>query len=357
MRKRIIVSIAITWLPLLVLSLVGGRWQNIDVPFFYDIEVHVRFLIVLPLFIYAELAVHSYVKDIILIFTERGLLAPEDTQRFNKAVTWSLRFRDSVWPEIVLLGIVVTAGFWTWRKLSIPDLSMWHVVQEEGVTHFTPAGYWYAFVSIPIFQFMYLRWGLRYFNYLHFLWSTSKLNLRIVATHPDRAGGLGFLGSTIYAGNYILLAQGTLLSGMIANRIFFGGQTLLDFKVEVGVFAIFSVLILLLPLTMFTPKMYNAKRKDRRRYGKLGSRYVHEFDDKWIQGKAPEGEPLVGSSDIQSLADLYNSYAVVRDMRLVPFGLDAVTQLLLFLIAPLLPLLLTVMPLEKIIEWIFQALF
>jgi len=148
-----------------------------------------------------------------------------------------------------------------------------------------------------------------------------------------------------------------LLAGMIANRIFFGGQTLLDFKVEVGVFAIFSVLILLLPLTMFTPKLYQAKRKDRRRYGRLGSRYVHEFDDKWIKGKAPEGEPLVGSSDIQSLADLYNSYAVVREMRLVPFGLDAVTQLILFLIAPLLPLLLTIMPMEKIVEWVFKALF
>jgi hypothetical protein len=356
-RKRIIVSILLTWVPLLILSLIGGSNRDVDVPFFYDIEVHVRFLVVLPLFIYAEPTVHSFVKDIVLIFTERGLLDEEELPKFNKAVSWSLKFRDSIWPEIILLGIVIGAGFWTWRKLGLSDVALWHSTHDASGTHFSLAGYWYAFVSIPLFQFMYLRWGLRYINYLHFLWSTSRLKLRIVCTHPDRAGGLGFLGSTVYAGSYLLFAQGALLAGMIANRIFFGGQTLLDFKVEVGVFAIFSVLILLLPLTMFTPKLYQAKRKDRRRYGRLGSRYVHEFDDKWIKGKAPEGEPLVGSSDIQSLADLYNSYAVVREMRLVPFGLDAVTQLILFLIAPLLPLLLTIMPMEKIVEWVFKALF
>lgn len=66
-----------------------------------------------------------------------------------------------------------------------------------------------------------------------------------------------------------------------------------------------------------------------------------EFDRKWVRGGAPEGESLVGSADIQSLADLANSFEVIQTMRLVPFGKEAVIQLVLAVALPIVPLLLT----------------
>jgi hypothetical protein len=48
------------------------------------------------------------------------------------------------------------------------------------------------------------------------LWRISKLNLHLSAAHPDRTGGLGFLGATPYAFVPLLVAQGSLLSGLIA---------------------------------------------------------------------------------------------------------------------------------------------
>jgi hypothetical protein len=62
------------------------------------------------------------------------------------------------------------------------------------------------------------------------------------------------------------------------------------------------------------------------------------------------GEPVLGTADIQSLADLANSFDVVREMRLMPIGRQAVVQLAIMLALPLLPLTLTMIPLEELID-------
>ena len=107
---------------------------------------------------------------------------------------------------------------------------------------------------------------------------------------------------------------------------------------------------------MFTPHLTRTKRRGQQEYGLLASRYVQEFDAKWVRGGAPDGEALIGSSDIQSLADLANSYAVVHEMRSVPFGLNAITQLVLVTVAPILPLTLTVVPLDVLIDRLIKVI-
>ena len=60
--------------------------------------------------------------------------------------------------------------------------------------------------------------------------------------------------------------------------------------------------------------------------------------------------PWWGAGDIQSLADLANSYEVVRGMRALPFGRDTLIQVVVPAVAPLLPLALTVVPAEEILQ-------
>jgi hypothetical protein len=213
----------------------------------------------------------------------------------------------------------------------------------------TYAGYWLAFVSAPLFQFILLRWYLRLLTWFWLLWRISKLDLRLTPTHPDRAGGLGFLGDSVHAFAPILFAQGTVLAGLIASRIFFDGQDLMAFKAEAAGFVIFFVLFFLGPLTAFSGKLAQAKRNGLREYGMLASRYVQGFHEKWVQGGASGTEELLGSGDIQSLADLGNSIATVREMRLVPFGMNAVITLAVVTVAPLLPLMLTMFSVEELL--------
>jgi len=116
------------------------------------------------------------------------------------------------------------------------------------------------------------------------------------------------------------------------------------------------VLFFLSPLTVFSGQLTRAKRKGLREYGILASRYVQGFHEKWVQGGAPGSEELLGSGDIQSLADLGNSVAVVREMRFVPFGLNAVIVLVVAMVAPILPLVLTVFSAEEVLSKVIQIL-
>jgi hypothetical protein len=109
------------------------------------------------------------------------------------------------------------------------------------------------------------------------------------------------------------------------------------------------------PLLVFAPRLMSAKRTGLREYGMLASRYVSEFDRKWVRGGAPDDEPLVGSGDIQSLADLGNSFQVIRDIQPFPFGRDTVIQLVVITLLPILPLVLTMIPLEELITKLLGA--
>jgi hypothetical protein len=60
---------------------------------------------------------------------------------------------------------------------------------------------------------------------------------------------------------------------------------------------------------------------------------------------------------IQSLADLGNSYAFVRKMHPVPFGLEDISRLAMATAAPLVPLLLTIFSPEELIMRIIMVLF
>ncbi len=113
---------------------------------------------------------------------------------------------------------------------------------------------------------------------------------------------------------------------------------------------VFVQCLVFAPLLLFAAQLARAKRTGLREYGTLAEHYVREFDAKWVRGGAPADEPLVGSADIQSLADLANSFEVVRCMRIVPITKDAIIQLAVATLVPVAPLLLTMMPLEELLK-------
>jgi hypothetical protein len=341
------------------LSLLDGRALGgaIKIPFLSDVEAHARFLVALPMLIVAELVVQRRISPLVRRFVERCIVVSEDLPRFNAAVNSALRARNSVAAEVTLLVLVYTLGLWFWRSQVALGAATWYAMPEAAHLNLTLAGYWYALVSIPIFQFILLRWYMRLVLWFRLLWQVSRLNLHLTAAHPDRAGGIGFLGKSSYAFAPILFAQGALLAGLIASRILYQGESLLSFKLEAIGLVGFFVLFILGPLVMFTPLLDRTRRKGSAEYGLLANRYVFGFEEKWIRSGAPEMSELLGTGDIQSLADLGNSYAAVGEMRIVPFGLYDITRLAAATAAPLLPLALTMFSLEELLTRLFKVLF
>lgn len=360
LRQRIIILTLFVWLPLLLLSaLEGSAWGgSVAIPFLFDIEVHVRFLLAMPLLIIAELVVHTRMRHMVDMFLRRNLIPDNAMQEFDAALTSAFRLRNSVLAEAILIAIVYSVGILIiWRQFIGLDALTWYATPSAGGSKLSFAGMWYSYVSLPVFQFLLIRWYFRLFIWAQFLWRVSRIKLNLIATHPDRVGGLSFLSNSVYALAVIATAHGAMIAGQLANRIFFLGASLPQYKAEIAVLVTFLLCVVFGPLLVFSRQLSQLKRDGLREYGTLAERYVREFDAKWLRGGASADELFVGSADIQSLADLGNSYEVVRSMRLAPITKDAVMYLVAAVLLPIVPLMLTMMPLEELLKQLFGILF
>lgn len=351
--RRLLVLPLLAWLPLFLLSAWGGALYagHVEVPFFLDAGVHVRFLVVVPLLIVAELVVHARLRLVVREFITRGLVPPEARARFDAAVDSAARLRNSVPAEILLIvavyafmHLVVLPAF------QVHGAPTWYGTPTGTGVDLTLAGYWYAYVSLPFFQFLLLRWYFRVFIWTRFLFQVSRIPLNLLPAHPDRAGGLGFLANTSFAFVPLAVAHGAMLAGMVANRIFHFGVPLTEFKFEIGAMVVFVLLLVFVPISQFLPQLARVRRIGLLEYGRLADHYVREFDRKWLRGGAAKDEALVGSADIQSLADLGNSLDVVKEMKPFPVTRQAVIQISIATLLPVAPLMLTVMPLEELVK-------
>lgn len=356
LHRRIIAAVVLSWFPLLILSLLSGSVGSVGrISFFHDIEVHARFLVALPILIGAELLVNARMRTAVRRFIEWRIVLPEQKPAFHKAIDSALKIRNSIYVELTLIAVVYTVGLLVWNSRAELGLVTWYALPGSR-WNLTPAGYWYVFVSLPLFQFILLRWYVRILIWFRFLWQVNRIELNLLPTHPDRCGGLSFLGKSSYAFGPILFAQGAILAGVVAGRVLYRGETLQSFRLQIGGFIVFFVAATLAPLLMFSIRMARTRRKGLADYGLLAQRYVESFDQKWVRESLPSAE-LLGTGDIQSLADLGNSYQVIREMRIVPFGLQDISRLAIATAAPLSPLLLTIFSFEELMIRIFKVLF
>jgi hypothetical protein len=359
LRERTLAFVAITWLPLLVLSFFeGNAWGvSVQLPFLYDVSTHARFLIAIPLLFLADRFAYQRMPPTVDQFRQRGIVGETDLPRLEAILNKGPQLTSSVIPELICLLAAYTLGHVIWTQAFSIGTTSWYGSTVDDL-HATKAGLWYEWVSLPLFRFLFFRWFFRLGVWGYMLFKISRLRLQLLPSHPDRVGGLGFLNMVINIFSPIILAWGVLLSGQIAMKIISQHQgharameirDFMQFKFEgIGVLVI-AMLFMLAPLLFFTPALLSGRRTGIREYGALGARYTREFDRKWIEGKAKD-EPLVGSADIQSLADLANSYEVVKKMGVVVISRSAVIQLILALAVPSAPLLLTVIPLSDLLK-------
>jgi hypothetical protein len=350
----------LAWVPLLALSVAERHaWGgSVEIPFLQDLEVQIRLLLVLPLLLVAEVFVHWQLYPLVKQFTERQLIPDESRSKYDHAVSSAIRLRNSVTLEVILIAFVYTIGVgFGWGARTLLGVTSWYGVVTDGHLHVSGAGWWLLLVSVPMLQFLLLRWYIRLFIWARFLWQVSRIKLRLMPTHSDQRGGLGFLGLVSSAFSPLLLAQGTLLAGLMARRVFYAGVPLPEFKLELIGVVVVLIFAILGPLLVFTPQLAAAKRAGIREYGALTQAYALAFDKKWLRGGSPAGEPLIGSADIQSLADMGNSFEVVKGMRVVPFGVLTVAHLGIMTLLPVLPLLLTMVSLEELLGRLLKAMF
>ena len=358
--RRILAASAVAWIPLAVLSMFGGRaWGNsVRVPFFSDIDLYARLLLALPLLFVAERVVFRRTRRSVPEFLRRGIISGAERPGFDAALVSARRWRDSSLAEGLILLFVYSFGIlYLWRQHFALPMATWYAIPSDGGRRLTAAGWWYALVTLPLVQFILLRWYYRIAVWARLLWRISRLNLRLIPTHADRCGGLGFLATASRALWHFLFVQGVFVAGAIANRIFFGGAQLVQFRVELAVFTVLSLVLVLGPSLAFVSPLGESRRAGRLKYGRLAGEYAQAFDQRWLSEEHDGNPELLGHPDIQSLADMANSYEVIRRMQLMPFNRGIVLELAFAALAPVAPLLLTMFPAEVIIQRVVKMIF
>ena len=355
-KLRAVLAAVITFIPLLILAALQGRAiAHVEVPFVRDFSTYTRFLLAIPLLIFAENILGPRIAVVARHFVEAGLVREKDYASFDSFINRALRARDSRLAEVILLILSYVFAVVGLRSTAIQS-STWYMTRADGHNSLTWAGIWLICVSVPFFQFLVYRWMWRLFLWFQFLDRVRRLGLRLYPTHPDEAGGLGFVGETQRFFGIILFSLSLGTAGVLANEIVYDKVPLQHFAAAIAAYIVLSVLILIAPLAVFTGLLLRTKRTGLHQYGSLATAYTGAFQRKWIEHVNPEDEPLLGSADIQSLADLGNSYKFIGDMKPLPIQFPTLLHLILAGLIPFTPLLLAVMPLKELLRLLLKVL-
>ena len=353
--------LAITWLPLVVLAAFEGRALGPSPleSLLMDFGTYARFFLGVPLLLVAEQVVGPRLRSAGLQFVEGGFVCPADYPAFDRAIARSAKWRESVWAELIIVTVAMTgAWLFTAETLTGGEIASWRSPNSpDSPFGISLTALWYRLVAVPILQFFWYRWLWRLLVWTSFLWSISQLKLNLIGTHADQAGGLGFLGTAHSSLGLFAFALSSVLSAEAAFLVVFQHAAIESFQIPFVIVLLFVELMFLGPLLFFTPILVRTRLAWLRDYSLLVTRYNRTFHEKWILGKPAAEASLLGSADIQSLADLGSSFEYLRGMKAVPFSLRSIIQLALMASLPGLPLILLVVPVRQIIELLSKAVF
>jgi hypothetical protein len=219
----------------------------------------------------------------------------------------------------------------------------------------TWAGWWYHLVSLPMFQFLFWRWCWRLVIWSYLLWRISRLDLQLIPTHPDAAGGLAVLGVAHVDLAPFAFAGCAVLSASYAEQMLYAGVPPAAFAVSFTAAVVGTTLMLTAPLLLFMPRLVDAKQRALLEYGTLAATYTRAFAAKWLPADRPPDEPILGTPDLQSLADLGSSFDLIRNMMTVPIAKYQLLLLAASAALPFAPLVLLAFPLDQLIIDSFRA--
>jgi hypothetical protein len=356
-QRRTFLSILVTWVPLLILSALQGTAVGhlVAISFLRDFAVHARFLLAVPILLMAETTLGPRLAQAASHFVDSGLVVEEDLEIFDAAIERGLRWRDSIPAEVVLIFLAYTFTSITLVSTAV-HVSTWYALRTGSGISLTWAGWWFVLFCVPLFQFLTLRWLWRLLLWTQFLWRMNRLDLQLVPTHPDEAGGLAFVGEAQRFFGIVLFGCSTAVAGVLANGVIYDGISLEHFAPAIAVYVFLAVAIVMAPLLLFSVNLRKTKILGLHQYGTLAMEYTSSFHRKWIVERRQTQEILLGTGDIQSLADLGNSFAFVEKMNAVPVGSRTVVYLALACLIPMSPLLLTMMPLGQILKMVLKVI-
>jgi hypothetical protein len=347
-RKRIGIAIAIAWVPLLVLSFLQGVaiGSSHRDSLLLDVAMYARFTLALPLLIYAPSAIDPRLGDIVRQFLDAGLVRDSEKAAFSGLIASARKARDSRLADIVcglLAYAYVVAYAAVYQTVIAPEVgSSWRTLGVGPEQTFSLAGWWYVAVSQPLYLFVVFRFIYRLILWWRFLWSVSRLDLRLNAMHADNSAGLGFLRLVLRPLRLPAFAIAASAAGGLANLVLWAGVTIADYRYGVVAYLALLVAAMAGPLGLFAKKIRKARREGILSHGVLVGRQLDQFEQRWPNSRPGRDTDMLSVPDFGAVSALNHIVASAHKTKppierlevasltiaaLLPFALVAALEL------------------------------
>lgn len=343
--KRSLLLISVTWVPLALLAIATEvHWiQPPGQNFFLDFAAYGQLIIGLPMFLVAERVIDRQTRDAARCFLTTGVVEVGDASRLSHLNGKVERLRKQLWTEVLCIGLsyVITAA-WVVPEM-YNDRDTWHAMGPIGQlqTLTWPGLLELVFVG-PLTTYWWLRWSWKIGIWSWYLYRQSRLRLNLVASHPDKTGGIGFLSDAQTKFGIVILAYGfSNVAPTIGYKLAFEGATMSVVSVwgYAASFVIGAPLLFTIPLFMFTAQLYQAKSRAMELFQERSMERALAFEQKWLKACSSGSYELMSGSDLAGLNALNQVYDHIHAMRVVPFDLRSFSELVGSALGPMVPLL------------------
>jgi hypothetical protein len=346
---------AFAWLPLLALSyLAPGTWELTDGRgFLSDFGTYARSLLAPLILIVTDRITDHRLNRLLESFETTGLLAPESRPEFTALLASADRRTGAAYAEtLILIVAYALAVVSTGHGLQLLGAS-WTGSYVAGEYSLTAAGWWQLLVSLPLFFFLVLRWLWRFTVWTRLLWGLRGLPLRLVATHPDRAGGLGFLALFPQMFVPLVFALSCVVAAVSLQEVIYAGFTFAQLRVIAIAWVVIVLVLFVGPVMVFSGKLARLREQALVDFGGVITRH-HRAAERQLGAATPD--QMLGSATVSSLADFSPPFENIRLIRPLPMELRSVMPLVIVALLPMIAVASVEVPIIDILKGIVGKL-
>jgi len=351
--RRIFTAVLVGWVPLVVLTAMSGSHSSL-IALLKDYRVFARVFVAIPLLISGQQLIEERFHLIVRHFTNAGLIRPEDSPKFIAILATIKKLKDAWIPELTLVALGSIGGILFVGNDLMFD-APWSVSALGNSISHSAAGWYFELVTQTIYTVLLGLALWKWFLYVFFFWRVSRLHLQLVACDPDESGGLGFLGYSPIAFIPVVIAGSTAVGSVLRYQALHSAFSQESLVMIVVLWIAVVLLIFVGPLAIFGAKLTHLMRVGYLQYGSLSHLHAEQFHEKWIHQRQANMQELLAAPEMIALTGVASSLDRVRAINYVPVDRITLIEVAAAAAVPMLPVLLTQIPMKELLRLILRA--
>ncbi|KQY12164.1 hypothetical protein ASE23_28295 [Rhizobium sp. Root73] len=313
--QRALIFITLAWFIPLLLGLPQSLSLDTSSGLTYlaDLGVWSKFFIAVGAFVLSEQQIEKQLRKKLRQVISAPIIAPTSFTAAAHAVNQALQQRNSKVAEIICLVIAILAAMVAIRHQYTVETSSWAVVASPAGNTITFAGWWTLIVSVPLFWFLALRGVWRHFVWSILLRKIAQMELRLVSTHPDGKGGIGFLAD--YPNAYMTFVFGIscAVAAAVAKNVLQETPPISHLTMLMGGWLVIVLALFAYPLSAFSKPLAELKKATMTRLTAQATQF-QRLTERKLMGSNVVADSASEAEEVQDVTDPGKQYDATRKL-------------------------------------------